>query len=133
MTPRLVSFDWALKNLLRNKTNFCILEGFLSELLKEDIKILEILESEGNQEKNKDKFNRVDLKVKNDKGEIIIIEIQNKRELDYLQRILFDTSKAVIECIDLGKSYKNMLQKKADIDFIIDCINLSKKEIENLK
>ncbi len=108
MTSRLVSFDWALKNLLRNKANFVILEGFLTELLKEDIKILEILESESNQERDKDKFNRVDLKVKNHKGEIIIIEIQNKRELDYLQRILFGTSKAVIEHIKKGKEYHNV-------------------------
>ncbi len=104
----LVSFDWALKNLLRNKANFGILEGFLTELLKEDIKILEILESEGNQENAQDKFNRVELKVKNSKGEIIIIELQNKREFDYLQRILFGTSKAVTEHIDLGKSYFNV-------------------------
>ena len=58
---QLVSFDWAMKALLREKSNFDILEGFLSELLKEDILIEEILESEGNQEHVKDKFNRVDL------------------------------------------------------------------------
>ena len=49
MPPRkLVSFDWALKKLLRSKANFDILEGFLSELLKEDIIIIKILESESN-------------------------------------------------------------------------------------
>ncbi len=60
---KLISFDWAMKKLLRSKANFEILEGFLSELLKEDISILEILESESNKEDSKDKFNRVDLKV----------------------------------------------------------------------
>ncbi|MCI5178244.1 MAG: hypothetical protein D3911_02745 [Candidatus Electrothrix sp. AW3_4] len=35
-----------MKKLLRSKANFDILEGFLSELLKENIHILEILESE---------------------------------------------------------------------------------------
>jgi hypothetical protein len=30
----LVRFDWAIKNILRNKANFDILEGFLSALLK---------------------------------------------------------------------------------------------------
>lgn len=34
-----VSFDWAMKKLLRSKANFDILEGFLSELLKEDVTI----------------------------------------------------------------------------------------------
>jgi hypothetical protein len=37
---KLITFDWALKRLLRSKANFDILEGFFSELLKEDIKIL---------------------------------------------------------------------------------------------
>ncbi len=46
---RLIRFDWAVKRLLRNKANFVILEGFLSELLSDDIKINNILESEGNQ------------------------------------------------------------------------------------
>jgi len=65
MPRKLISFDWAIKRILRSKANFEILEGFLSELLKEDIKIIEILESESNQEQKDDKFNRLDLKVKN--------------------------------------------------------------------
>mgnify|MGYP001813268976 FL=1 len=59
---KLISFDWAMKKLLRSKANFEILEGFLSELLKEDIRILELLESESNKGDRKDKFNQVDLK-----------------------------------------------------------------------
>ena len=33
----LIRFDWAIKRLLRNKADYSVLEGFLSELLKEDI------------------------------------------------------------------------------------------------
>ena len=65
MKRKLITFDWAIKCLLRSKANFGILEGFLSELLKEDISILEVLESEANKEQKQDKFNRVDLKVPN--------------------------------------------------------------------
>ncbi|WP_339136474.1 MAG: PD-(D/E)XK nuclease family transposase [Candidatus Electrothrix sp. GW3-4] len=65
---KLISFDWAMKKLLRSKANFEILEGFLSELLKEDIHILDVLESESNKEEYHDKFNRVDLKVNQDPG-----------------------------------------------------------------
>lgn len=86
-----------MKRLLRSKANFEILEGFLSELLNEEIVILEILESESNKESTADKFNRVDLKVKNSSGEIIIIEIQYEREFDYLQRMLYGTSRAITE------------------------------------
>ncbi|MGB1206825.1 MAG: PD-(D/E)XK nuclease family transposase [Chitinophagales bacterium] len=67
-----IRFDWAIKRLLRQKANFSILEGFLSELLKDDIHILEIIDTESNQETEVDKFNRVDILVKDKKGEIII-------------------------------------------------------------
>ena len=108
MARQLISFDWALKKLLRSKANFGILEGFLSELINEDIKILEILESESNKETKLDKFNRVDLKAKNSKGEIIIIEVQYEREWYYYQRILYSTSKAITEHIDQGQDYENV-------------------------
>ncbi|HAT49806.1 MAG: Rpn family recombination-promoting nuclease/putative transposase [Nitrospirae bacterium] len=104
----LISFDWALKRLLRSKANFEILEGFLSELLKDDIHIQEILESESNQENRHDKFNRVDIKVKNMRGEIILIELQYQREWDYLQRLLYGTAKTITEHIDEGEPYASV-------------------------
>jgi len=100
-----IRFDWAAKKMLRDKANFGILEGFLSELLKDNIKINNILESETNKENEEDKYNRVDLLVHNSKDELIIIEIQNTRELDYLFRLLFITSKAITENMIEGSSY----------------------------
>jgi hypothetical protein len=38
-----VSFDWALKRLLRNKASIVILEGFLTELLKQEIQVISLL------------------------------------------------------------------------------------------
>lgn len=108
MAKKHVRFDWAAKKILRDKKNFDILEGFLSELLKEDIKIEGLLESESNQEEEDDKFNRVDLFAENSKGEHIIIEIQNTRELDYLMRMLFGTSKAITEYLEIGKPYSDI-------------------------
>jgi predicted transposase/invertase (TIGR01784 family) len=108
MAKKHIRFDWAAKKMLRDKKNFDILEGFLSELLKEDIKIEGLLESESNQEEEDDKFNRVDLYAENSKGEHIIIEIQNTRELDYLMRMLFGTSKAITEYLEIGESYANI-------------------------
>ena len=43
MARKLVSFDWAVKRLLRSKVNFAVLEGFLSELLKDNIEIQDCL------------------------------------------------------------------------------------------
>jgi len=104
----LIRFDWAVKRLLRNKANFGILEGFLSELIGEDIKIESILESESNQDSRYDKFNKVDLLVKNSKEELIIIEVQNNREHDYLLRILFGTSKLLVENMNIGMVYSQI-------------------------
>ena len=47
-TRNMVSFDWAMKRLLRNKANFEVLEGFLSELLRRKIIVMSIGESESN-------------------------------------------------------------------------------------
>ena len=102
---KLISFDWAIKRLLRSKANFGILEGFLSELLFEDITILEILESESNKDTENDKSNRLDIKVRDSKDELILIEIQYSRELDYLQRILYASSKAIVEHIVEGEAF----------------------------
>ena len=92
-----IRFDWAIKRLLRNKANFGVLEGFLTVLLGEKIQIMEILESEGNQQREDDKFNRVDIKARNSKDEIILVEVQNTRELYYLERILYGVAKAITE------------------------------------
>ena len=97
LQDRYIRFDWAIKRLLRQKANFDVLDGFLTVMLNEEIKIVEILESEGNQESADDKFNRVDIKALNSKGEIILVEIQNTRELHYLERILYGVAKAITE------------------------------------
>ena len=105
LTDQYIRFDWAIKRLLRQKANFSVLEGFLTVFLGERISILEILESEGNQESAEDKFNRVDIKARDSKGEIVIIEVQNTREIHYLERILYGVAKAITEHINLGEDY----------------------------
>jgi PD-(D/E)XK nuclease family transposase len=106
---KVVRFDWALKHLLRDKSNFDILEGFLSALLEDDeIKVLQILESEANQEDESDKFNRVDILIEDGNKRKIIIEIQNTRESHYLERLLFGTSKVIVDNIGLGQTFREV-------------------------
>ena len=104
-TDKYIRFDWAAKKILRDKSNFSILEGLINVLLKEEVHIIELLESESNQQDPSDKFNRVDIKAKNSKDEIIIVEIQLTREIYYLQRILYGVAKTITEHIDLGNKY----------------------------
>ena len=108
LQDRYIRFDWAIKRLLRQKANFDVLDGFLTVMLNEEIRIVKILESEGNQESADDKFNRVDIKALNSKGEIILVEIQNTRELHYLERILYGVAKAITEHISLGEGYEKI-------------------------
>lgn len=105
---KIVRFDWAAKRMLRDKANFGVLEGLITVLLNEKVTIEQILESESNQNSRDEKFNRVDIKALNSKGEIIIVEIQLTRELYYLERILYGTSKAITEHITLGSKYDSV-------------------------
>ena len=104
-TNKYIRFDWAVKRMLRDKANFAVLEGLITVLFGRKITIVEILESEGNQETATDKFNRVDIKAKEENGEIIIVEVQLTRQLYYLQRMLYGVSKAITEHIDIGDKY----------------------------
>ena len=117
LSNKYIRFDWAMKRLLRDKANFGVLEGFLTTLLNEEIKINKLLESESNQEDEFDKQNRVDLLAENDKGELFLIEVQNNSEYAYFQRMLFGTSKLVTEYINRGKGY-GLIRKIYSINIV---------------
>ena len=108
MSKKLIRFDWAIKRLLRNKANFVVLEGFLSEVLFDDIRIKNIIESESNQEDEEDKYNRVDILTENSKNELIIVEIQNSYEIDFFHRMNFGVSKSISENLQLGQKYSEI-------------------------
>jgi len=105
ITRSMISFDWAMKRLLRNKANFEVLEGFLSELLRRRIIIMNIGESESNATDRKDKTNRVDILVQADDRELVIIELQYDTQDDYFQRMLYGTSKSITEYISAGNPF----------------------------
>lgn len=101
-----IRFDWAMKRLLRNKANYVVLEGFLNSLIGKKFKIHRFLESEGNQEDEEDKYNRVDILAESEDEELCIIEVQNSREQTYFHRMLYGVSKAITEYIGYGKPYE---------------------------
>ena len=105
MERTIISFDYAIKTILRDKENFDVLEGFLSELLVRKVTVLGILESESNKRFKGGKTNRVDLKAKIDDGEIAIFEIQFADQVDFFGKILFASSKAIVEQIGSGDRY----------------------------
>lgn len=118
-----IRFDWAAKRMLRDKANFGVLEGLITVLLNEEVHIVELLESESNQDYNNDKFNRVDIKARNSKDEIIIVEIQLTNEVAFLKRLLYGVARTITEHIDLGDRYDHV--KKVYSISILYC-NLGK-------
>ena len=88
----LIRFDWAMKKLLRDKANFAVLEGFLTELFKFEVTIIQIGESESNQQQSDDKYNRVDILAHTASNEIILIEMQADSQVDYFHRMLYGAS-----------------------------------------
>ncbi|MGB5968397.1 MAG: Rpn family recombination-promoting nuclease/putative transposase [Spirulinaceae cyanobacterium] len=103
-----IRFDWAIKKLLRNKANYVVLAGFLSELLGKQIKIQSILESESNRQAEEDKLNRVDIVAENDQGELILIEVQNSAEQDYFHRMLYGTARLITDFLEKGQPYSKV-------------------------
>ncbi|ONI46089.1 hypothetical protein AN642_00910 [Epulopiscium sp. SCG-B10WGA-EpuloA2] len=106
----LISFDYAMKYMLREKANFDILEGFLIALLNEEVEIIEILESESNIDDNTLKLNRVDLLIKDSKNRRMIIEIQYAAEMDYLARILWESCKTIVDSLPRGADYGDIVK-----------------------
>ncbi|MCP3932307.1 MAG: Rpn family recombination-promoting nuclease/putative transposase, partial [Bacteroidetes bacterium] len=117
MKERLVRFDWAMKKLLINKANFEILEGFLSELTRQDIKINKILENEGNKETPDDKQNRVDLLAETEQEELLLIEFQVESQFDYFHRMVYGTSKLITDYIHSGSGYE-MVRRAISINIV---------------
>jgi len=105
MERTIISFDYAIKYILRDKANFDVLSGFLSELLEKPVEVLEILESESNIESPLEKTNRLDLKAKISGEEIALFEIQFADQIDFMGKILFNACKAIVEQVSKGKKY----------------------------
>jgi len=104
----LVSFDWAIKYLLRNKADYVVLEGFLTTLLGKKIKIKNLTDSESNKNSANQKYNHVDVLAEEEDGTLIIVELQFTPEIDYFHRMLFGSSKAIVEHIGKGMPYSKV-------------------------
>ena len=106
LQDKYIRFDWAVKRLLRHKANFGVLEGFLTVLIGDEIHIVEIFgKARVTSKRRMISSTELISKLSIVKNEIVIIEIQNTRELYYLERILYGVAKAITEHISLGETY----------------------------
>jgi hypothetical protein len=100
---KLITFDYAIKYLLRGKDSYDLLGGFLSELMSRHVVVDSLLGEETNKIDKEEKINRVDIKAKIDDGEIAVFEIQFHQESDFFGKVLFGTSKALTEQVGEGE------------------------------
>lgn len=109
MSQRLISFDFAIKYLLRDKGNYDIVEGFISALLKEQgyppVKILALLDTESNKEQYSQKKNLADLIVEDEQHHKYIVEIERQEVNNFVHKSCFNTSRLIVDQISSGNDY----------------------------
>ena len=110
----LVSFDYAIKYLLRDKGDYSIVEGFISALLKtkgyKDIKIIALLESESNKEDSKSKRSLADLIVEDEDHHKYIIEIERNLKDSFIHKSLFNTSRLIVDNLAQREDYTQIIK-----------------------
>lgn len=110
----LVSFDYAIKYLLRDKGDYSIVEGFISALLKtigyKSVKIVALLESESNKEDSKSKRSLADLIVEDEDRRKYIIEIERSVKDSFVHKSLFNTSRLIIDNLAQREDYTQIVK-----------------------
>ena len=82
MERPIISFDYAIKDILRDKANFDILSGFLTELLEKHVTVQKVLESEGNTTIQNSQLQTAELKSEKrglERGEAIGLEKEKEK------------------------------------------------------
>ncbi|MDR2467312.1 MAG: Rpn family recombination-promoting nuclease/putative transposase [Prevotellaceae bacterium] len=101
---RYIYFDWVMMRILRRGVDLEILEGFLTSLLGETVRIQKILDTKNDRESVDDEYGKVDILAKNDSGELVVIELHNYHELYYLSCIFRGVSKLILQNIESGQN-----------------------------
>ena len=93
----LISFDYAIKFLLKSKANYDIIEGFISALIVaqgyKPVKINALLETESNRETADLKRSIADLVVEDEDGNKYIVEIERSFTSNFMHKACFNTSR----------------------------------------
>lgn len=112
--PPLISFDYAIKYLLRDKKDYEIVEGFLSILLQTQgygaVKIISLLESESNKEGSKAKRSIADLVVEDENKKKYIIEVERNEKYSFIQKACFNTSRLIVDNLSVQQDYTDIVK-----------------------
>jgi predicted transposase/invertase (TIGR01784 family) len=105
----LISFDYAIKYLLKDKGDHEIVEGFISALLATEgykpVKINALLETESNKETSHLKKSIADLVVQDEDDNKYIVEIERSYTPNFMHKACFNTSRLVVDSISGNQDY----------------------------
>jgi len=106
---KLISFDYAIKYLLKDKGGYEIVEGFISALLKEQgyepVKIIALLDTESNKEEYSQKKSLADLIVEDEQHRKYIIEIERQEVKNFVHKSCFNSSRLIVDQLGAGNDY----------------------------
>ena len=110
----LISFDYAIKYLLKDKGDYSIVEGFISALLKtrgyKDVKIIALLEPESNKEDSKNKRSLADVIVEDEDRNKYIIEIERNFKESFVHKACFNTARLIVDNLAQRQDYTQIVK-----------------------
>jgi predicted transposase/invertase (TIGR01784 family) len=109
MEKPLISFDYAIKYLLKDKGDYEIVEGFISALLGSEgykpVKIKALLDGESNKESRYLKRSIADVIVEDEQGNNYIVEIDRAYTDLFLNKAVFNTSRLIVDNLGANQDY----------------------------
>ena len=108
----LISFDFAIKYLLRSRGDYDIVEGFISALLKASgyasVKIKALLESQTNKEQIELKQAIADLIVEDEQHNKYIVEIDRSYTSMFIHKACFNSSRLIVDSLSANDDYSTI-------------------------
>lgn len=108
----IISFDYAIKYLLKDKGDYEIVEGFISAILRDAgysaVKIKALLESESNREDKGLKRSVADVIVEDEAGHKYIVEIDRSYTNLFLHKACFNSSRLIVDSIAQREDYSTI-------------------------
>ncbi len=111
---QLISFDYAMKYILRDKSDYSIIEGFLSALLAtanyKPVKVKALLETESNKDEKRGKRVLADMVVEDTDGVQYIIEIERNEKYNFMHKACFSSSRVIVDSIGQAQDYSKIVK-----------------------
>lgn len=93
-----VSFRWAVKHILRDKANYDVIEGFLSEVLRQPVKIISFLKSINLDDDPLVQSDATYIVIEDKTGKYVLTEFTFTFDPDYLRKMMYNMCRTLVEC-----------------------------------